>query len=126
MVQMKKKVYMDTTIASYYYDNRPETEFLTRMTRNWFRNQASSYSISISEAVLVEATEGDYPNKKKVLQFVNKWRMLRFNEMLGEIVETYIQNHLMPQEFSGAICSQTFFVIAYGFLHHSCTVDDDA
>lgn len=98
---MKKKVYMDTTIASYYYDNRKETEFLTKATRNWFRTQADDYRIFVSEATLVEAEAGNYPNKNKVVDFVNKWQMLRYDEILGEIVETYIQNQLMPKEYGG-------------------------
>ncbi len=98
---MKKKVYMDTTIASYYYDNRKETEFLRRTTRSWFRRQADGYSILVSEATLVEAEAGNYPNKKKVVDFVNKWQMLRHEEILGEIVETYIQHQLMPKEYGG-------------------------
>jgi predicted nucleic acid-binding protein len=98
---MKKKVYMDTTIASYYYDNRQETEFLIKTTRSWFRTQAGLYNIYISEATLVEAEAGEYPNKKKVVDFVNRWRMLRYDAMLGDIVEAYIKNHLMPKEYGG-------------------------
>lgn len=92
---------MDTTIASYYYDNRKETDFLIKTTRSWFRNQADNYSIYASEATLVEAEAGNYPNKKKVLDFVKKWRMLDYNLIIQDIVEAYLQNHLMPKEYGG-------------------------
>ena len=98
---MKKKVYIDTTVASYYYDNRQETAFLTRQTKNWFKYQSNSYNICASEATLVEAEAGNYYNKDKVVAFVSKLRMLRYNKILADIVETYIKNYLMPQEYSG-------------------------
>lgn len=98
---MKKKVYMDTTIASYYYDNRKDMSFLIKTTRSWFRNQADSYNIYVSEATLVEAEAGNYPNKKKVLNFVKKWPALGYNVIIKDVVETYLQNHLMPKEEAG-------------------------
>ena len=60
---MKKKVYLDTTIPSYYYDDRKETAFLIETTKQWFRAEARKYEIFVSEATLVEAGAGNYRNK---------------------------------------------------------------
>lgn len=98
---MKKKVYLDTTIPSYYYDDRDETAFLIGATRNWFRDEAGLYDIYISDETLVEAQEGAHPHKEKILYFLSRLNLLPFEEMLEEIVQTYINNHLMPQEFGG-------------------------
>jgi hypothetical protein len=86
---MKKRVYLDTTIASYLFDTRDETAFLTGITRNWFEEQAGYYDIFVSEETLVEADAGDYPNKSKVVEFVAQWPMLQHEAILNTIVDTY-------------------------------------
>ena len=98
---MKKKVYLDTTIPSYYYDNRKETAFLIKTTRNWFRTEMAKYEIYVSEATIVEAETGDYPNKGKILSVLKKWKVLPYERALKEIVEVYLNNHLMPKEYGG-------------------------
>lgn len=98
---MKKKVYLDTTIPSYYFDNRKETAFLIQKTKDWFRDKARDYELYVSEATLVEASDGTYREKSKVLAFIARWRMLETDPMLDQIVETYVQNYLMPQEYGG-------------------------
>lgn len=98
---MKKKVYLDTTIPSYYFDSRKETAFLIQKTKDWFRDKASGYEIYVSEATLVEASAGTYRDQGKVLAFIAKWRMLGSDPLLDEIVETYVKNYLMPKEYGG-------------------------
>jgi hypothetical protein len=98
---MKKKVYLDTTIPSYYYDVREKTAFLIETTKSWFRNEAEKYSICTSEATLVEASEGDYEQKARIVSFVRKLRTLPYDPVLQKIVETYVENQLMPAEFGG-------------------------
>jgi predicted nucleic acid-binding protein len=92
---------MDTTIPSYYYDSREETDFLIRTTRSWFRTEAAKYDIVTSEATLVEASEGEYASRSKIIGLITKWRALPHDPILEEIVQTYIDNHVMPAEFGG-------------------------
>ena len=98
---MNKSVYLDTTIPSYYYDDREETAFLIRVTRGWFRNEAKKYDVFTSEATLVEASEGDYPHKERIVGFIRKWRALPPDSALNEIVQAYVDNRVMPEEFGG-------------------------
>jgi len=98
---VKKKVYLDTTIPSYFYDDRQETAFLISATKSWFRNEAKQYDVFISDETLVEAQEGDHPYKRKILDFLSRCNTLPFDAILEDIVEEYIQNHLMPQKFGG-------------------------
>jgi predicted nucleic acid-binding protein len=98
---MKKEVYLDTTIPSYYYDDREETAFLIKATKSWFRNEEKLYEISISEETLVEAQEGKHPHKDRILDFLARWQILPFDEILEDIVQAYVKNHLMPQEIGG-------------------------
>src|SRR6056297_959842 len=87
MPYMKKKVYLDTTIPSYYYDDREKTDFLIKATKSWFMNEAKLYEISISDETLVEAQEGDHPHKEKIMDFLARWQILPFDEILEEIVQ---------------------------------------
>ena len=98
---MKKRVYLDTTIPSYYYDVRKETAFLVDVTRKWFRDEARHYDVFVSEATLVEASMGRYRNKVKIVQFIERYRMLKNQSVLDSIVEAYIKNFLMPKHFGG-------------------------
>ena len=98
---MKKAVYLDTTIPSYYYDRRHKTAFLTETTKKWFKEEAKKYKIRVSEATLVEAATGEYPVKNKVLTFVRRWIVLPYDALLDQIVAAYLENHLMPKEFGG-------------------------
>jgi len=57
--------------------------------------------VVVSDATLVEAADGNYAAKSKVLAFVRKWPALKYESILAEIVSTYVENFLMPAEFSG-------------------------
>ena len=98
---MKKKIYIDTTIPSYFYDNRKETAYLINATKNWFKTEADKYEIYVSEATLVEAENGNYPNKSKIINFIRRWKVLPYDKILAQIVEVYIENQLMPKEYGG-------------------------
>ena len=98
---MKKSVYLDTTIPSYYYDTREQTAFLTRETRRWFRQEAPLYRVVVSEATLVEAATGAYESKAKMVAFIQKWPALKYDPLLTEIAATYVEHRLMPAEFGG-------------------------
>ena len=98
---MKQTVYLDTTIPSYYYDDRKETVFQRQQTRSWFRTEAKAYRIVVSEATLVEAEAGEYASRKKVVAFIGKWRALRYNPILDHVVATYIENYGSSAECVG-------------------------
>ena len=42
---MKKTVYLDTTIPSYYFDERDAVGFQSEITQKWFREEADGYEI---------------------------------------------------------------------------------
>nr|VFK13101.1 MAG: hypothetical protein BECKLPF1236A_GA0070988_100821 [Candidatus Kentron sp. LPFa]VFK29325.1 MAG: hypothetical protein BECKLPF1236C_GA0070990_100852 [Candidatus Kentron sp. LPFa] len=48
--QMKEKVYIDSTIPSYYFDRRKSLATFTEITRQWWSEMAGEYELS-SEAV---------------------------------------------------------------------------
>lgn len=98
---MKKKVYMDTTIPSYLFDNRPELKFLIDITKKWWEQESSKYLIVASEGTINELNEGNYPNKAKILEFALKLKILPFSSEIIQISQVYIDNCLMPNDLEG-------------------------
>ena len=100
---MKKSIYIETTIPSFYYETRTEPEMVARKnwTRDWWNNHRKSYTIATSEAVLNELEEGDFPNKKKKIELVSELDIVEITEDIIDIVEVYIQHHVMPRDPTG-------------------------
>ena len=98
---MRKSVYIDTTIPSYYYDERDNISFQTQITKKWFDEESKNFDIFISEAVIIEIQSGTYPNKQEVLNFTSQFDILKHSNEINNIAEIYIQNYLMPKDFEG-------------------------
>lgn len=60
---MKKNVYLDTTIFSYYVDERPELGIHIERTRNWWINEKHFYNLYISNFVIEELKAKNFPNQ---------------------------------------------------------------
>lgn len=97
---MKTKVYIETSIPSFYFEIRKEPEMVAQKnwTRKWWDSQRSNYDIAISEAVLDELKRGNYPNQQNLLNMVKDIPILLVEEGIDVIVETYIKHHLMPKD----------------------------
>ena len=95
---MKPTVYIETTIPSYYCDDRPElTTDITR-TRQWWNQERDVYACYLSEAVLSELAEGNYPGQQKCLALVEGIAELVINEEIEQIAVVYQARRLMPRE----------------------------
>ncbi len=97
---MKKKVYIETTIPSFYYEIRKEAEMVARRnwSREWWDNYRNNYVIVTSEPVLDELSRGDYPNKDDTISLLENIQLLSVEEEIIEIVETYIKYKVMPND----------------------------
>ena len=100
---MKRVVYIETTIPSFYHEVRTEPEMIARKnwTREWWNNQREHYQLVTSIAVIEELERGDYPNKEKILNLVADIPLLNINTEIHDIVETYIKRKLMPADILG-------------------------
>ena len=100
---MKSRVYIETSIPSYYYEVRTDPESVTKKqwTREWWDNHRHNYELVISPAVIEELERGDYPVKADVLELVKGLPTLEINEDIEEIVIEYINHKLMPQDPGG-------------------------
>nr|VFK66317.1 MAG: Predicted nucleic acid-binding protein, contains PIN domain [Candidatus Kentron sp. UNK]VFK71950.1 MAG: Predicted nucleic acid-binding protein, contains PIN domain [Candidatus Kentron sp. UNK] len=98
---MKEKVYIDSTIPSYYFDRRKSLATFTEITRRWWSEMAGEYERFISDAVVDELEAGDYPNKEEVLALVSGISPLPRLDDLDRIVEFYVANYVMPRTLTG-------------------------
>ncbi len=97
---MKPKIYIETTIPSFYYEIRKEPEMVARRnwTREWWDNHIRYYEPVTSEAVFDELSRGNYPNKDEKLSLIDKLPVLSIESEISEIVDVYIQHKLMPAD----------------------------
>ncbi len=100
---MKCKVYIETSIPSFYYEIRTVPEIVARRnwTRQWWNDSRQNYEIVTSDAVIDELNKGDYPTKANTLELLNNIPLLPFEEEISEIVENYLEHKLMPKDPMG-------------------------
>lgn len=98
------RIYLETTIASFYHEVRPEPEMVARRnwTRRWFdAARVSSDEIVTSLAVEAELLAGDFPNRKAALALVAELPLVDLNEAVAEVVDAYIAHQVMPRDPQG-------------------------
>ena len=100
---MKPRVYIETSIPSYYHEIRDDPESVAKRlwTREWWEEHRSRFELLTAPPVLDELEQGDYPTKEDTLQFVEALPLLPVNEEVIDIVQEYIQHHLMPNAPAG-------------------------
>lgn len=109
---MKRTVYIETTIPSFYYETRDEAVFaaMRQWTREWWDAERSAYRCFTSDAVINEVESGDHPEKQRKLTLLGSLDLLEIQMDLEEIVEVYLANFLMPKdELGDALVSQNGF-----------------
>jgi predicted nucleic acid-binding protein len=94
---MKSTVYIETTIPSYFYDERPDLMADIVRTRQWWDIERADYECFISEVVLSELGEGNYPNKEKCVALLEGIPELAVNDEVERIAAVYQARTLMPR-----------------------------
>ena len=67
---MRPTVYVDTTVPSYYVDQRESLRLHIDRTRQWWDRERGEYQLYVSDLVVLELQEGDYPGKQEALGLV--------------------------------------------------------
>jgi len=100
---MKPRVYVETTIPSFYHEVRADAENAARRqwTREWWDDHRARYELFTSAAVLDELEKGEFPQKSDSLALINSLPLLDIDEAIVDIVEAYIQHHVMPVDPAG-------------------------
>jgi len=97
---MKPKVYVETSVPSFYHETRTAPEMIARRewTRQWWDELSQYYLLVTSVAVLDELNQGDYPNKDAILLLMRKMALVPVSPAIAEIVQAYIQHQVMPRD----------------------------
>lgn len=100
---MKPKVYIETSIPSFYYEVRTEPEMVARRqwTQEWWLQASKDCLLVTSTAVFEELSGGDFPNKEKAVELIAKLPQVVIKAEIAEIVDAYIRHKLMPNDPAG-------------------------
>jgi predicted nucleic acid-binding protein len=97
-------VYLETTIASFFYTARTDAESLARRnwTRQWWDTYSQEFTLYSSPAVIAElersALEGE---RAKRLALLDGIKILEITPEVREVARIYIDRLLMPRDAGG-------------------------
>ena len=99
----KPRVYVETTIPSFYHETRAAPEIVARRewTRQWWFAAANRYELVTSPAVLDELAAGPQERSAHWLALVAALPVLTVESAIAEIVQAYIQHRVMPGDPAG-------------------------
>lgn len=98
------RIYLETTIFSFYYEVRTEADMVARRqwTRQWLDSAIrSDDELVTSLAVIGELDRGEFPGKADALELLERFQVEDITEAVAEIVEAYIARKLMPNDPTG-------------------------
>ncbi|HEV2945726.1 MAG TPA: type II toxin-antitoxin system VapC family toxin [Gemmataceae bacterium] len=100
---MNRRVYIETTIPSFYHEVRTEPEMVARRewTREWWDDHRSNFELVTSEAVIEELESGTFPQKSDALAMIQNLPLLDVDEAVADIVDAYIRHTVMPADPAG-------------------------
>ena len=102
---MSDKIYIETTIPSFYFNTRKDNANLARQrwTQKWWDKLAHKQTLLTSYAVIQELEDSGYPADKraKCLAMLRPLPLLAETPEIQPIVQRYIAHRLMPKDPSG-------------------------
>lgn len=95
-----KKVYLETSIFSFYYDERPQPDIVAR--RNWTREFwevcKTNFSMFTSVGTLTELSRGNKPHKDEALKLARSLPAYPGSDEVKLIVAVYLKEMVMPRD----------------------------
>lgn len=99
--QPRKSVYLDATIPSYHFDQRPAIATLTEATRIWWQDERTNYLLCTSAEMLAELATGEYPRQAEVIGFASTIPQLPPTDEIIDVARIYIERKVMPRSLKG-------------------------
>jgi hypothetical protein len=116
---MAGRVYLETTIPSAYVSTRTDPSSVHRreLTRAWWVDQGPRYDVWISEALILELAQGDWPGKAAALELVEPLRRVPLTDEVVNVARRYARERLVPGDLQGdALHLATACVYEFDFL----------
>jgi len=98
-----KRVYIETTIPSFYHTLRTDAESIARMrwTRQWWNEYARWFHLTSSAAVVDELRRGSGPKTQDRVSLLQNVTLLPVTDEVQEIAEIYVNRLVMPKDPAG-------------------------
>lgn len=97
---MPSRVYVETSIPSFFFEERPQAEMVARRgwTRSWWTAASATSELVTSVAVIEELERGEFSAKQDCLELVAALPLLAIESPILEVVEAYIRHRVMPAD----------------------------
>ena len=97
---MKKRVYIETTIPSFYFELRSDPEMVVRRqwTRSWWKDAAGRYELVTSAAVVEELSRGEFAAREDCLRLIEHLPLVPVDPAVAEIIQAYVAHQVMPRD----------------------------
>jgi predicted nucleic acid-binding protein len=100
---MLPRVYVETTIPSFYHETRTAPAIVARRewTRQWWSDAPARYELVTSLAVIGELQCGPADRREEWLSLIQGLPVLAAEPAIEDIIETYQTHKLMPKNPTG-------------------------
>ena len=101
--KFQKRIYIETTIPSFYYTLRTDAESRVRQkwTRQWWNEYAGIFTLTSSVAVIEEINRGTSDKIQDRLDLLKDVELLPITDYIENIARIYIDRLVMPRDPSG-------------------------
>lgn len=101
--EKRHRVYIETTIPSFYYTLRTDLESLAKQswTRKWWDQYADQFTLMSSSAVIDELRGGKGEKTQDRIDLIKDLEMLPVPSRINQIAQTYINRLIMPKDLFG-------------------------
>jgi len=101
--ETEHRVYIETTIPSFYYTLRRDVESLAKQswTRKWWTQYANQFSLVSSIVTINELSDGTSEKTQDRINLVKDLEMLSVTIKIDQIAQIYIDRLIMPQDRFG-------------------------
>ena len=121
---MKSTVYIETTVFSFYYDEREDSAWRRQVTRAWWRGQKRRYDVSTSPFAIEECRQPVYPGWERVVKLARTVSVLDVTAEITGIIEVYLRERIMPANDVGdaahlavASCNAVDYLLTWNCRH---------
>lgn len=98
---MKPKVYLETTIISYF-TARPSRDIITaahqQSTQEWWESRKSNFELFISQIVVQEAGEGDADAVQRRLEMIESVPEIEVTQEAVLLAQALVSDGIVPQK----------------------------
>lgn len=122
-INVKPKVYLDTTVPSAYFDERaPDRQ---RLTRQFWTERLGDFTPVVSTIVLLEIHDTpDGKRREEMESLVNGFESLRLDARADDLAQEYVSRGIFPEKYAAdashvavAVIHGVSYLVSWNFAH---------